>query len=658
MKLNNIFIDEKLYPIDAFNNINESAANTFRQAVVNNVNVKIRLENSKEVVDGKNPTEIGLMNYILSYPNYKNLKLGHPTAILPFNSEYKYMASLYEIKSEGKYRIFIKGGPDVLLKKSSTCFSSQGVFELTESKKSDLLRIQEDFAEGQQRTLIIGQLDVEKDAFTSAFNKSSNEMSLEFFEELIGNNIQVIALVGILDPHRIDVPEAIRKCKQAKVLVRMVTGDYIKTAIAISKEIKILSETEARESLTRVKNLEEKEKGGMDDQFEIETFSRNIYAMEGPEFRVVSGGYIEKTEGEGKNKVVKRFLKNPDLFKKATKHLKVIARASPDDKFLLVLGLKETGSIVSVTGDGTNDAPALNCADVGFSMGKRGTDIAKAVSDIVLQDDSFSSIITAIKFGRNVYDCIRKFLQFQLTCNVVAVFMTLLGGVILSDAPLNAIQMLWVNLIMDSFASLALATESPKEILLTRKPYPKTDYIITPFMAINVITQSIFQIVILTIIIFYGDWMFDIPSDRNLSHYEWNEKNGYHLTIFFNTFVFLQIFNSINARKLGKKEKNVFSGIFDNYLYILVQSFIILGQVLMVQIGGRALRTHPLTAYQHLICLIIASSSIFLSFIVKLLPYGEEDDQDDLPTWMKSIKTARTTRRHTNRTIPIMVRKK
>ncbi len=656
MDLNSIFINEKIYGRESFHSIDDETAKVLRTSVVNNVSVKIKTENSQDVADG-NPTEIGLMSFVLSSRTWKSLKLSKST-VLPFNSEYKYMASIYEVEGESNYKLYIKGGPDVLIKKSRSFYLNGKSVDLTEEKVENLLRIQDNFAEGQQRTLLIGRADIDPAQFKSLAEKYDNEFNEEFFTELIGNNIEVLALVGILDPYRTEVPEAIRKCKQARVLVRMVTGDFIKTAIAIAKEIKILSDNEARESLNRVKSLEEKAKAQQENPFDVDDISsKNIYAMEGPEFRVVTGGYTEKTEGTTK----KRSLKNPDLFKRTVQNLKVLARASPDDKYLLVLGLKETGSIVSVTGDGTNDAPALNVADVGLSMGVRGTDVAKAVSDIVLQDDSFSSIITAIKYGRNVYDCIRKFLQFQLTTNVVAVFMTLLGGVVLNDAPLNAIQMLWVNLIMDSFASLALATESPKETLLNRKPYPKTDHIITHYMMINVITQSIFQVIVLTIIIFYGDLIFKVPSDRNLSHYQWNKVNGYHFTIFFNIFVFLQVFNSINARKLGKREKNVFSGIFDNFLYIGVQVFIIIGQILMVQIGGRALRTHPLNLYQHLICLAIASLSIALNFAVKLLPFGDEEEiEDETLSWTKSIKTARSrfTKKNTNRTIPISVRKK
>ena len=267
-------------------------------------------------------------------------------------------------------------------------------------------------------------------------------------------------------------------------------------------------------------------------------------------------------------------------------------------------------------------------------MGIRGTDIAKDAADIVLLDDSFSSIVTACKYGRNVYDCIRKFVQFQITTNIVAVFMTFLGGIILKDSPLNAIEMLWVNLIMDSFASLALATEKPSNELLNRKPYSRDANILAPMMKLNIISQALFQILILTIILFYGEVIFGVPSDRELEHFVWNNVNGYHFTIFFDIFVFMQVCNSINARKLSKDEYNVFSGILGNWYYIFIQSFILFGQIVIVTFGGRAVRVQPLTITQHCQCLGIASLTLICGFIVKLLPidttepitYGEDQD--------------------------------
>ena len=309
-----------------------------------------------------------------------------------------------------------------------------------------------------------------------------------------------------------------------------------------------------------------------------------------------------------------------------TEKLKVIARASPDDKFLLVLGLKELKNIVAVTGDGTNDAPALKKSDVGFSMGQKGTDIAKEASDIILLNDSFSSVITALKYGRNIYDCIRKFIQFQLVVNIVAVFMTLLGGLVLKDAPLNPIQMLWVNLIMDSLASLALATEDPSEKLLSRMPYKRGESIITKSMIRNIIVQSICQIILLSIILFWGDVIFNVADDRSRLHNEWNEGSGYHYTIFFNIFVFLQVFNSINARKLEQHETNVFENILNNSIYIVVQVFIVVSQLLLVQYGGRIAKTRPLSLKIHLYCIVISSLSLLFGYLGKVIPVYKDPE--------------------------------
>lgn len=184
---------------------------------------------------------------------------------------------------------------------------------------------------------------------------------------------------------------------------------------------------------------------------------------------------------------MKEEIGNKAQFRQIKDKLKVLARSTPEDKYMLVTGLKELNAVVAVTGDGTNDAPALKKADVGFAMGITGTEVAKEASDIILLDDNFASIITAVKWGRNIYTNVRKFLQFQLTVNVVAMFIVFLGGVCISDPPLTSVQMLWVNLIMDTFAALALATEPPGEDLLTQPPYSRTELIVTPVMWRNII---------------------------------------------------------------------------------------------------------------------------------------------------------------------------
>ena len=300
------------------------------------------------------------------------------------------------------------------------------------------------------------------------------------------------------------------------------------------------------------------------------------------------------------------------------KELKVLARSSPEDKYLLVTGLKQLNNVVAVTGDGTNDAPALKKADIGFAMGLAGTEVAKEAAGIILMDDNFASIVTAVKWGRNIFDGIRKFLQFQVTVNIVAIFMAFLGGVVLRESPLTPIQMLWVNLIMDTFAALALATEEPTDELLTRPPYPRDEYMITPVMWRNILVQALFQCIVLTIFLFKGDVYLGIVSGR--MNDQWTYENGIHYTMFFDTFVFLQVMNEVNARKLKSDEYNVFSGFWRNPLFIVIFFGTIFVQILLVQMGGIALRCSPLTLDKHLICLAIGCGSLIVGLLIKLIP--------------------------------------
>ena len=532
--------------------------------------------------------------------------------VLPFKSDYKYMMNIY--KENDDYILYAKGAPERVGEFFTKFRVAGGREEDYEEHKQELFDKQAEYAEDSMRTLIFGYKKVTEEEIQKAKDAHPDD-DLGFFQEL-AKGLCFAFMVGIRDNNREDVPQAIEKCHHAGITVRMVTGDNINTAIAISKDVGIIQPSQAAECKRLAAYYREQVQKNEDAKNGIRN-GENPIALEGEIFRVICGGITKK---QGENGDLEIFLNNREAFKHTVKELKVIARASPEDKFILVFGLKELGNIVAVTGDGTNDAPALRQAHVGFAMGIRGTDIAKDAADVVLLDDSFSSIVTACKYGRNVYDCIRKFVQFQLTTNIVAVFMTFLGGIILKDSPLNAIQMLWVNLIMDSFASLALATEDPNDSLLDRKPYSRDASILTPMMKLNIVSQAIFQISTLTIIIFYGDYIFGVPSDRNLEHFMWNNVNGYHFTIFFNIFVFMQVFNSINARKLQKDEYNVFTGIMGNWLYILIQSIIIIGQIILVTFGGRAVRTHPLSIKQHCDCLGISALTLVWGFIVKLLP--------------------------------------
>ena len=592
-------------------------------------------EKGKPVLNG-DMTEKALYSYLkeASYSLEGNRK---GLYVLPFKSDYKYMMNIY--KEEDGYILYAKGAPERVGEFFSLFRVQGGQEENFDEHKQDFFDKQAEYAEDSMRTLTFGYKKLTEEEIQKS-KDAHPEDDLAFFQEL-AKGLCFAFMVGIRDDNRPDVPEAIKKCHHAGITVRMVTGDNINTAIAISKDVGIIEANEASQCKELAKKYRAEVEKNKDNAPQVIRNLDHPIALEGEIFRVVCGGITKKQQEKGGELEI--FLNNREAFKHTVKNLRIIARASPEDKFILVFGLKELGNIVAVTGDGTNDAPALRQAHVGFAMGIRGTDIAKDAADVVLLDDSFSSIVTACKYGRNVYDCIRKFVQFQLTTNIVAVFMTFLGGIILKDSPLNAIQMLWVNLIMDSFASLALATEDPTDSLLDRKPYSREASILTPMMKLNIISQAIFQITTLTVIIFYGDYIFGVPSDRNLEHFMWNNVNGYHFTIFFNIFVYMQVFNSINARKLQKDELNVFTGIMGNWLYILIQSIIFGGQIILVTFGGRAVRTHALSLKQHIDCLLISSMTLVWGFFVKLLPIDVTEESTEGEEQVKKPDTYKKT---------------
>uniref|UniRef100_A0A452QVX6 Calcium-transporting ATPase n=1 Tax=Ursus americanus TaxID=9643 RepID=A0A452QVX6_URSAM len=520
-----------------------------------------------------NKTECALLGLLLDLKrDYQDVRNEIPEEALykvyTFNSVRKSMSTVLK-NSDGSYRIFSKGASEIILKKCFKILSANGEAKVFRPRdRDDIVKtVIEPMASEGLRTICLAFRD---------FPAGEPEPEWDNENDIV-TGLTCIAVVGIEDPVRPEVPEAIKKCQRAGITVRMVTGDNINTARAIATKCGILHPGE------------------------------DFLCLEGKDFN----RRIRNEKGEIEQ----------ERIDKIWPKLRVLARSSPTDKHTLVKGIidstvSEQRQVVAVTGDGTNDGPALKKADVGFAMGIAGTDVAKEASDIILTDDNFTSIVKAVMWGRNVYDSISKFLQFQLTVNVVAVIVAFTGACITQDSPLKAVQMLWVNLIMDTLASLALATEPPTESLLLRKPYGRNKPLISRTMMKNILGHAFYQLVVVFTLLFAGEKFFDIDSGRNAPLHA---PPSEHYTIVFNTFVLMQLFNEINARKIHG-ERNVFEGIFNNAIFctIVLGTFVV--QIIIVQFGGKPFSCSELSIEQWLWSIFLGMGTLLWGQLISTIP--------------------------------------
>ncbi|KAF2434224.1 calcium-translocating P-type ATPase, partial [Tothia fuscella] len=480
--------------------------------------------------------------------------------MVPFDSANKYMAAVVRT-ADGRYRAYAKGASEILLGKCTTILQDPATGTATTPLTGEQFELMDHtitvYAGHSLRTIALVYKDFEQWPPAGAVNP--DDPTQGDFTKVFGEMV-LIGILGIKDPLRAGVNAAVKDCQMAGVVVRMVTGDNILTAKAIAKECGIYTPAT----------------GGI--------------VMEGPVFRLLNEEDMEATIPK----------------------LQVLARSSPEDKRILVKTLKKIGETVAVTGDGTNDAPALKMADVGFSMGIAGTEVAKEASSIILMDDNFASIIKALMWGRAVNDAVKKFLQFQLTVNITAVLLTFVTAVASAteESVLTAVQLLWVNLIMDTFAALALATDPPTRKILDRKPQRKSAPLITLNMWKMIIGQAIFQLTTTLILHFAG---------HSILGYESPQETAELKTLVFNTFVWMQIFNEINNRRLDNK-LNIFEGIQHNVFFIVINLIMIGGQIMIVFVGGKAFGVVRLTGVQWGISIVLGFLSIPVGVIIRFIP--------------------------------------
>ena len=507
------------------------------------LDVAIAINSTAELDEDKaigNPTESALLLWLKSQDkDYRELR--HQAKVLkqqPFSTEKKYMATIAEMDGE-KY-LLVKGAPEIVL----------DLCEMEERYRNQALRELDEWQHKAMRTLAFAYRRIDR-------GEAASEKSVPTIGQLLSaKDFTLQALVAITDPIRKDVPAAVKECRHAGIEVKVVTGDTAATAMEIGKQIGVFED--------------EAENIGADGD------------MTSLDQQMITGEQWEALSDE-------------EAYKRA-KDIRVMSRARPTDKQRLVAMLQKHGEVVAVTGDGTNDAPALHYAHVGLSLGS-GTSVAKEASDMTLLDDSFKSIANAVMWGRSLYRNLQRFLFFQLVVNVAALLLVLGGSIIGTEMPLTVTQILWVNLIMDTFAALALASLPPSHEVMNDKPRKATDFIINKGMAFGILFCGI---------------AFFIVMFAMLIYCERRGKGGvdvHELTVFFTTFVMIQFWNLFNAKSLGSN-RTAFRHFLKDKGMILVLALVLVGQWLIVTFGGEMFRTVPLSLTEWLV--IIGATSIVL----------------------------------------------
>ena len=504
----------------------------------------IALNSTAELNDGKpigNPTESALLLWLDAQgKDYEELrKQVNVLKQLPFSTERKMMATLAEV--DGETYLFVKGAPEIVMKKCiiEDRMQRQSAEELDEWQHKAM------------RTLAFAYKKVE-----TSIMRTSRTSTAEVVALLDANDLQLQAIAAIADPIRPDVPAAVQECRHAGIEVKVVTGDTAATALEIGKQIGVFED--------------EPENIGADG------------SMTSLDQQMITGEQWEALSDE-------------EAYERA-KNIRVMSRARPTDKQRLVAMLQKRGEVVAVTGDGTNDAPALHYAHVGLSLGS-GTSVAKEASDMTLLDDSFKSIANAVMWGRSLYRNLQRFLFFQLVVNVAALLLVLGGSVIGTEMPLTVTQILWVNLIMDTFAALALASLPPSHEVMKEKPRKASDFIINKSIGFGILFCGI---------------VFFLVMFALLVYCERRGKGGvdvHELTMFFTTFVMIQFWNLFNAKAL-MSHHTAFRHFLKDKGMILVLVLVLVGQWIIVTFGGEMFRTTPLSLHEWL--LIIGSTSVVL----------------------------------------------
>jgi Ca2+-transporting ATPase len=529
--------------------------NFVAEAIAANSTANLMVDKSGALQPLGNPTESALLIWLQEHGlNYNTVRDEFAVkGQLTFSTERKYMATIGRGLLKDGLTMHVKGAPEIVLSKSAFKRQSNGQdAPLTPQDRAGLLdALKAEQVRGMRTLGLAMRIVPPKD----------EEFSQDAIVSLVNEEkLTWLGFFSIADPVRPEVPPAVKSCSVAGVRVKMVTGDNQATAREIATEIGIIGPQDTSDKVV----------------------------MTGDEFMAL----------------------DDQAAYEAVDELKIMSRARPLAKQRLVTLLQKRGEVVAVTGDGSNDAPALNHADVGLAMGITGTSVAKEAADIILLDDSFASIVQSVMWGRSIYANIQKFILFQLTINVLALGVALLGPFLGIQLPLTVTQMLWVNLIMDTFAALALASEPPDWGVMLKPPRNPESFIVTPQMAKLIFTVGGVFLALFLILVLCLKNVFPMDSETSIGRH--------NLSIFFTVFVFLQFWNLFNARMLGRNT-SALGGLKESKMFLLIVVAIVIGQVLMTQFGGEVFRTVPLSLKEWIVIIVATSPVLWVGEIYRYM---------------------------------------
>ncbi|KAL6568665.1 Calcium-transporting ATPase 9, plasma membrane-type [Orobanche hederae] len=549
---------KKIDPPENGSQLHASISSLLDEAVAQNTAGSVFLSKDGVLEVSGSPTEKAILQWAVKLGMKFDVVKSESIVlhVSPFNSTKKRGGVAVRGRTGSKVHIHWKGAAEIILASCLQYIDIDGSLKSIEEQKGFLIDAIDNMAARSLRCVAIAYRTCEADEVPT-----DQEQLAQW--NLPDDNLVLLTIVGIKDPCRPGVREAVELCKHAGVKVRMVTGDNIQTAKAIALECGILS---------------------------ADSDTSEPYVIEGKKFRELSDKEREQV----------------------AQKISVMGRSSPTDKLLLVQTLRKQGEVVAVTGDGTNDAPALHEADIGLSMGIQGTEVAKESSDIIILDDNFASVVKVVRWGRSVYANIQKFIQFQLTVNVAALVINVVAAISSGDVPLNTVQLLWVNLIMDTLGALALATEPPTDHLMDRTPVGRREPLVTNIMWRNLIIQAIYQVAVLLVLNFAGVSILNLDTNQR------EQANMVKNTVVFNAFVLCQIFNEFNARK--PEELNVFTGVTKNPLFTGIVGTTFILQIIIINFLGKFTSTVQLNLKLWVICLVIGIISWPLAVVGKFIP--------------------------------------